>query len=310
MCMVSVPVLTWQKSLLLVMLLTSACSALSTYYVTPAPDVPCPGEPCHTLSDYVAHRYFQNFTVNTTMEFLPGNHSLEQTISVTNTTWLTLRGDSSSLPEVTSRIVCTWPAGIFFTNITELHISALGFTSCGQYDNAAVNMVSVQKSDISNCIFHSCYSTNKQAGGAHCYLSTFSENNNDFYASGGALYVGTSNLTLTGNLFQNNSAVCGGALGVWTSNLIVTENTFCNNVAVNIVAFDFYSIDEGGVGGALSAAYSTLALTGNTFQNNSVSADTGIAGALFVWLSYITLAGNSFQSNSAFLGGSLHVLHG
>ena len=112
----------WQISLLLLVLLTS-CSARSTYYVTSTPDTPCPGEPCHTLSQYVTDQYFKNLPVNTTMEFLPGNHTLNQTTSVTNLTWLTLLGDSSSLPEVTSRIVCTWPAGFVFTGITELYIS-------------------------------------------------------------------------------------------------------------------------------------------------------------------------------------------
>ena len=73
----------WQIPVLLLMLLTS-CTAQSTYYVTPTPDTPCPGEPCHTLSEYIAGQYFNNLPVNTTMEFLPGNHTLEQTISVTN----------------------------------------------------------------------------------------------------------------------------------------------------------------------------------------------------------------------------------
>ena len=120
--------LTWQKFLLPLMLLTS-CSAQSTYYVTPTPDTPCPGEPCHTLSEYVAGQYFHNLPVNTIMEFLPGNHTLEQTISVTNLPRLALHGNSSSLPEITTWIVCTWPAGFVFTKITELHISAMAFIS-------------------------------------------------------------------------------------------------------------------------------------------------------------------------------------
>ena len=205
-------------------------------------------------------------------------------------------------------IICTWPAGIFFTNVTELHISALGFISCGHYNRAAVNMVSVQKSGILNCIFHNCYSTNKQAGGAICYLSTSSVNDNYFYASGGAVYMDTSNdLTLTGNYFQNNSAACGGALGVWKSTLIITENVFRNNRAINLIAVDYFSIDEG-VGGVLSSVYSTLTLEGNAFQDNSVNADSGIAGALFVLLSCINLTGNSFKGNSAYIGGTLLAL--
>ena len=208
--MISVSVLTWQKSVLLLLLLTS-CSGRITYFVTPAPDVPCPGKPCHTLSEYVAGKYF---TVNTctTMEFLPGNHSLEQTVSVTNLTWLTLHGDSSSLPEVTSRIICTWPAGFIFKNVTELHISALGFLSCGHNDSAAVSMISVEQSDISNCIFQDSIN-NKEERGIFCILP-FNFQNNSQNASG-ALYIDSSNLTLTGNVFRNNCALCRGAIGVY-----------------------------------------------------------------------------------------------
>ena len=120
--------LAWHNLILLLILLTS-CSAQSTYYITPTPDTPCPGKPCHTLSQYVADQYFNNITVNTTMEFLPGNYTLEQTISISNLRWVTLHGDSSSLPEITTRIVCTWPAGFVFTDITELYISSLAFIS-------------------------------------------------------------------------------------------------------------------------------------------------------------------------------------
>ena len=159
----------WQLMLLLFLL--GSCSAQSIYYVTPIPDTPCPGEPCHTLSEYVAGQYFNNLPVNTTMEFLPGNHTLEQTISVTNLTWLTLHGDSSSLPEVTSRIECTWPAGFVFTNISELYISALAYTSCGHHNSAAVLIMSVQQSNISYCSFHnSVNADNHEHNGGVLYI--------------------------------------------------------------------------------------------------------------------------------------------
>ena len=198
--------LTWQKLLLLLVLLTS-CSAQSTYYVTPTPDTPCPGEPCHTLSEYVADQYFNNLPVNTRIEFLPGSHTLEHTISVTNTTWFTLHGDSASLPDVTSRIECTWPAGFVFTNITELHISAMAFISCG-HNNAAVRiLLLVQQSDISDCTFQNSSNTYDINGTSDNYYELAIQ-----LTFGGALYVEDSTLNLTGNTFQSNSAHFGGAL--------------------------------------------------------------------------------------------------
>ena len=264
----------WQILLLLLVLLTS-CSAQSTYYVTPTPDTPCPGEPCHTLSEYVADQFFNNLPVNTTMEFLPGNHTLEQTISVTNKTWLTLHGDSSSLPEITSRIECTWPAGFVFTNISKLYISALGFISCGHHCCAAVNVNSVQQSDVLYCSFYS--SMNAGPGYEHW---------------GGALYIQNSHVTLTVNVFKHNTASMGGALFGESSNITLTWNTFQNNSA------EFS-------GGTLYVSHSTLKLTGSTFQNNS--ARTG--GALDVSSCILNATGNTFQNNSATLsGGALIVV--
>ena len=230
---VSSALLAWYNLLLLLILLTSY-SAQSTYYVTPIPDTPCPGKPCHTLSQYVADQYFNNITAKSTMEFLPGNHILEHTISLKHLTWVTLHGDSSSLPEITSRIVCTWPAGFVFAAITEVYINSLAFISCGHIDSAAVNVRSVQQSNISNCSFHN----NMNKGG------------------GGALDVQNSNVRLTGGIFQNNTADYGGVLYVDHSTLTVMNNTFQYNSAR--------------LGGVLtSARFSTLTVMDNTFQNNS-----------------------------------------
>ena len=295
--------LTWQKLLLLLVLLTS-CSAQSTYYVTPTPNTPCPGEPCHTLYEYVAGQYFNNLPVNTTMEFLPGNHTLEQTITVTNLTWLTLHGDSSSLPEVTSRIECTWPAGFVFTNIAELHISVLAFISCGHHNSAAVTITSVWQSDISDCTFQNSSNT---------YTSDYFEPDKQ----GGALFVEHSTLTLTGNTFQHNSADSGGALYVWHGTFNFTGNTFQNNSAdsggalhvvdgiCNFTGNTFQYNSAGYFGGALDVGDGTFTFTGNTFQYNSAGY---FGGALYVGHGTFTFTGNTFQYNSAGrFGGALDV---
>ena len=278
--------------LLLLMLLTS-CSARSTYYVTPIPDTPCPGEPCHTLSEYVAGQYFNNLPVNTTMEFLPGSHTLEQTISVINLTWLTLHGDSSSLPEVTSRIECTWPAGFVFTNITELYISALTYTSCGHHNSAAVQIISVKLSNISQCTFYNSVNADSNGGALYIQNSYVILAVNKFQhntaAVGGALIVESSALNLTRNTFHSNSAEYGGAaFCVWDSTLHLIGNTFQNSVH----------------GGAFIIRYSNLSLTGNAFQNNSAINDGGV---LYVEHSTLNLTGNTFQNNSGDYGGVLYL---
>ena len=303
--LVLMPVLRWQKSLLLLVLLIS-CSAQSTYYVTPTPDTPCPGEPCHTLSQYVADQDFKNFPENTTMKFLPGNHTLKQTISVTNLTSLTLHGDSSSLPEVTSRIVCTWPAGFVFTGITELHISALAFISCGHNYSAAVRIMSVQQSNISNCSFYN-----------NGYVDMYDSRSRFAYQGGGALYMWDSNVILIRNIFQNNSAMFGGVVYIVGGTLTLTDNIFQNNSAMadggvlyimesTLTFMDntFMNNSAMGEGGVLYIKDSTLTFTDNTFLNNSAK----YGGVFSVRYSTINATGNAFQNNTAHVGGVLYIV--
>ena len=280
--------LIWQK-LLFVLYSLPSCSTDNTYYVTPTPDAPCPGEPCHTLSQCAEHD-FKNFSSNTTLVFLPGDHTLNHTISFgltdtlsdwMNTTHyhypyhsLTLLGSPSSLPEATSRIICTRSAGFAFSGITELHITALAFISCGH--GPAVSIWSVLNASIVNCTFQNNFSWQWQDGG-----------NSD---EGSVISALNSTLTLTGCTIQNNGGYYGGALHFVSSILTLTRCLFRQN----------------NDGGAVFAAASILTLTENIFQNNTAEG----GGALFIHKNNILIVTrNTFQNNSAtFAGGSLYVL--
>ena len=131
-------------------------------------------------------------------------------------------------------------------------------------------------SNISNCSFLNSINT----GG--------------FHGPGGALHIQNSNVLLTGNVFQNNSADVGGVLFVYKSTLTVTNDTFQYN-----------SVDDGS-GGVLYVENSVLTVTDNIFQNNT--ADYG--GVLFVYKSTLTVTNNTFQYNSAIddaTGGVLYA---
>ena len=280
------------------------CSTENTYYITPTPDTPCPAKPCHTLSQY-AEQYFQNFSTNLTLVFLPGDHTLDRTVSIgTHSTYVdwwgnttthqpehyyfhssvTLLGSPSLLPEVTSKIVCTRPAGFAFSGITELHISGLAFISCGHDDSAAVNIFSVWNVVISNCSFQN------NTNGLPWPKSTAGN-----YIYGGAIFVYNSTLTLATNLFRNNHADVGGALHVWwVKAVILVGNTFQNNSA------DY--------GGALNAAISNiLTLSRNIFQNNSADYD---GGAVYAYQNNtLTLSENTFLYNFAVTSGGALIIH-
>ena len=324
--------LIWQKlSLLFVLYCLPSCSTENTYYVTPTPATPCPGEPCHTLSQY-AEDHFNNFSSNTALVFLPGDHTLNHTISFGLTAglsdWrdtthhhypyhsLTLLGSPAPLPEAISRIVCTRSAGFAFSGITELHITALAFTSCGH--GPAVSIRSVLNSSIVNCTFQNNFSWQWQDGGCSCEASVIStlnstltltgctiQNNGGYHRGtlvvvssiltltrcmiqnndGGALFAMDSVLTLTENIFQSNTAERGGSLYIHQNNiLILTHNTFQNNSATS-------------TGGSLYVqANNTLLLTENVFENNMAKFAGGLCA---VYNNIIILAENMFQDNLA-----------
>ena len=249
--------LTWHKLTIITLLISFRFNYTQyTYYIKPTADTPCPGEPCHTLCQY-GEQYFQNINSNATLKFLPGDHTLNFTISVgalTNS-WdgsqpdhyytlpsLTLFGSPSSLPEITSRIICIWPAGFLFAGITELNITALAFLSCGHNNSAALIILSVYSVSISNCSFQN--NTNNQSGASE-------------YGFGGTIYVYSSNLNLTESTFQHNFAYKGGAVEIYTNSTVtLSKNIFHGNSANHL-------------GGALTAyKNNTLTLSENTFQNN------------------------------------------
>ena len=265
-----------QRSLYFFMLLT-ACSAHKTHYVKPTPDTPCPGEPCHTLSEYA---HVQDPIVNMILEFLPGDHTLQQTMSVTNLVGLRLQGNSPSLPEITSRIVCVWPAGFVLRDITEVYITALAFISCGHKHSAAAHIRFVDHVAISNCLF---------------------QNNTNFIERGGALYIQESILNATENTFQDNSAVEGGALYIVNTVVItavhtLTGNTFRNNHAL---------VDGGSLYG--KGKFSMLMLKNNTFQNDWADEE---GGSVVSSTNNLNLILNIFQSNHALEKGGAIVIAG
>ena len=132
-----------------------------TYYVKPTNDTQCPGEPCLTLSQYIQEsgKYFIS---NTTMLFLPGEHQLDSTFLVENVASFALHGDTSSLPKLTSKIVCNNRKGNFqFKLVHILNIRALHFSHCGLNDTLitlhiqAITVLNTEEFHLETCILES-----------------------------------------------------------------------------------------------------------------------------------------------------------
>ena len=257
-----------QVTLILLFQLSIADSVL---YVRPSPLVPCPAEPCHTLSEY-AHNVSHYFTSNTTLIFLSGTHELDTSLTVSGFTSLQLLGNTS---EPTScKVVCTQPANVNVFNVAHVVISALSFSSCGgagvesalsitsalnctldscqlcnSHNARGLHIFNTNSVYIINCRFENntkSSTTNPGGGGAyimdsHIHFSGHNEfvNNSvsEIILAGGGLYLHNSSAVFTGQVvFRNGTAQEGGGLAISISKVHFHSN----------VSFTFNSAVDGG----------------------------------------------------------------
>ena len=261
-----------------VSLYTKATTAENVLIVSPSP-ANCTRyhEFCHTLSEY-AHNIDKYISDNTKFVFLPGTHYLDTDFRVSNVSSLVLLGDNSSLPKLSSRVVCSSSAAmVAITGVSQLIISTLEVTSCGEN-------VSVSIEEADSFILASFHLFNSKP--LHIYKSTSlledtNFTNNTGTGCGGSMRIEYSNVTLNGtNSFAHgHTSESGGCMYVIGSTLTLVGNfTFTENVA---------RIEGGAIfmsGSALIlVSESSVVFSRNTAENNA----DGAGGAVFIVLSSI-----------------------
>jgi len=153
----------------------TTCSDHTNHYVKPTANIPCPADPCLTLSEYAkqTHHYL---TSNTALVFLPGDHVLSVNFTVENVNDVeiyaqqTLTADNYAGSR--NRIVCQGLVGFTFRNISHMKVHGLTFNSCGKgavgrrydtdHDYLTIYGVSVylgQHINILNCMFQDSIGT-------------------------------------------------------------------------------------------------------------------------------------------------------
>ena len=283
-----------------------------TLHVRPtSTNTSCPPCPCHTLSEYAQDpgQYFNDS--NLTLQFLPGNHTLDVNLTITNINQLEIHG--AMLP---TKVVCTSHVGFTFSNISKLSIDGLAFVACArshvvQFSYAVffypektyfgLHLQSVPMVEITDCTFQDSYGS---ALGVVDSLVVLRDNNfinNCLLCSnescdgyhrgprcyGGGVFVQRSNLSITGSSsFSGNSASWygGGVSASGSSNVNISGNTtFSGNSAI--------------VGGGVSAYSSNVNISGNTtFSGNSAI----VGGGVSAYRSNVDISGNTtFSGNSA-----------
>ena len=278
----------FQELALLLLLFLPLCSAQSTYYVIPTPDTPCPGEPCYTLStvDVV-----NNLTSDAILKFLPGNYSLKIPVTFADLNSLALAGDISSLPQVTTSIMCNQQANIFFSNIGELNFTDITLVSCG-----TVKLDKVLLAGITNCIFRDGQNGALSVIDSSVYLSNskFENNSNEYH--GGALAITSSYITILNNIFTNNIATGSTAGG----------GVFMEDTAANISGNIFIHNSAELAGGGILSYTSTVSFNSNLFMNNTAPKGGGI---VVLSNSNVSVTNNTFTGNNASQnGGGIDII--
>ena len=290
-------------------------------YVKPTPDTPCPYDTCHTLIDYtdeVGDQYFTSNTSRMVLLFLPGDHVLDGgVVTVSNLTTVYFRGNSSFLPDITSRIVCTRPTSFHFTNIDRVELEFLTFVSCGITPLHPGSAYPSYYFCSYNFYGKACHNIRRIRTGAICVSSVidFKLTSCSVMNSYLALFACGSQVTLQENKFINNTAECGAGISAYKSTLqFVGENTFVSNMAIisggGIYAencslgmsgrIDFFNNSASG-GGGMYVQFTDLIIDGNgSFVHNWAKS----GGGMFVHSSEVSLYGNTtFIQNSALVEG-------
>ena len=297
-------------SLLITVLLPTNISAVAdVIYIEPAdsPFSDCPRQPCLTLDQYTQTT---NLTTGNTLYFLPGNHTLQESVlnlkSVSN---ITLKG------EVDVNIVCTSAVTIQCENVTGLKIQGLTFLlNFIDYEITALTLSKCHSVLILNTTFRGSADVNITRAMTLKH-STSTINSSVFEGNvGSAIYIqDDSSLTICGSSFTRNKGLGnGGAVYAQESTLLLdgsTPNHFTHN-------------SDEQKGGAIQCKYNcSLEMKGiNKFKDNYISSYESYdlydllvfylaaGGAVFVTHGSLLLSGTVIFSNStAVTGGAVYL---
>ena len=291
-------------TLLCVLLAFGVSYSPEVYYVRPTDSPPsdCPHQPCLTL-----HQYTQtnNFTTGTTLQFLSGNHTLQESVlNLTSVSNVTLKQEFESNSDV--NIICTNAVTIRCENVTGLKIEGLTFLfNFIDYKITALELINCHNVLILNTTFQRSGGILNITRAMILEKSTATIRNSVFEGNvGGAIYTqDNSYVIIRGSSFTRNKGLGnGGAVYAQESTLLLdgsTPNHFVHNSDVR-------------KGGAIQCDYNcSLEMRGiNIFKGNYVGYTSNGAngGAVSVTHGKLLLSETViFSNNTASAGGAVHL---
>ena len=304
-------------------LLLVTCPVYNTsskvFYITTSVSDPCPSEPCLTLSQFAANTSIY-LDANTTLNFQPGNHSLDSELLIADICDLFI---ISNLTIVTdTKVMIEQSARFHFMNISNVHIEEVEFRVFGGNKVELVSQLTIENSTFTGRKGQS----NRTAlelvqTTATIVKCVFTENMNGSYQKipyfpyvwvGGAVIANKSILLITGCEFKENRAEAGGAVfGDWCSNITIVNSTFIGNNATCFRKYDCIGKYRYGgalfmIGGTPHCHRTELNITGSNFTNNqAMPASTGGAITAMYFIT-MNINGSHFINNTAYNGGAIH----
>ena len=301
------------------------------YYITPSSNASaCPQNHCLPLSEFAADStsYLGNQT-NISLSFLPGNHSLDGELFLSQAAYFSVTKDIEG--NGTVFIECGSQSGRFsISEMTFVVIKNLQFIGCsgngviqveelviedtifqGVEDRGtALTLNNITTARISSSLFHSNTHVkdndnnitnigSKFSGGAlHIAFSNILIDNSTFTHNtagrGGALFAHNCSLHIVGSIYSYNSANDGGVMATMESTVNITHSNFSNNVAV---------VD----GGVILMYNDFFSISGTTYAKNGAGRAGGV---LQIYESSFTITDVAFDNNAANLGGAISALNG
>ena len=308
-------------SLLIIVSFLWSTSALHERYVKPdnPSSLSCPGQPCLTLDQYT-QQAATYFTTGSTFLFLPGNHTLQTTINLTDIydlKFMRSEEKGSTIHGNRGEIVSMGVINLTIDGLTleknhlevfkskGIMISNSTFLGNGTLTEHSQSTLICSNSDITVMNSHFEENTGFYGGAIRIEVTNLDLINCTFIRNmaryrGGAIYAESSNITVRGNLmydfndsgtavniFSCNSASDGGA--------IFLDRT---NVVFGGVPLLFQEVG-GGIKSPLTFQNSTSLFSGNLASWSG--------GAIYTIYGTIKLLrNNTFMNNSAdFFGGAM-----
>ena len=259
---------------------------------------------CITWAQFHDGEYNSSNPQVTNLELLPGDHIVDDQLSISHMDRFTMTGNNST-------VFCNGDKGLRFNRIKNIRISGVQFYDCVgsrfetvnsfTLESSSFDMASLNLSNVTNATFsHSSFLNSMgvlsfDQHTSFVLMKSCSFINNTRRESGGAVHSLASTLTIKESTFEKNSATMFGSEGgaIYTRrslNLTVSDSVFNNNFAMSR-------------GGAIhTQEVDSLTIIDSQFKNNEVDHFDGGAVAVYIphfRVNSVIVRGCEFVNNSA-----------